>query len=98
MAKQKARFSELCPRAWAVTFGVLFGADAFLQGALNTLGMSLAWWNREILNLYASFYPGLSASWGGAFMGLLWGVIVGAIFGWLIAVIHNWALCRWGCR
>lgn len=37
----------------------------------------------------SSIYVGTSASWGGAFIGLVWGFVDGFIGFWLIALVYN---------
>lgn len=86
----------MCPKAWAITLGVLCAVDGFLLVALPLSGMPFLWWNQAVLNLLN--LPGITLSWGGAFTGIVWGFIIGAITGWLIAVLHNCALAKWGCR
>ena len=101
MAKAKsigAGFSQLCPRALAITLGIIFGVDGFLQAVLNMWNLKIIWYNPQALGYYQAFYPGLGTSWAGAFMGLIWGAIAGIVFGFIVASVYNWSLKRWACR
>ncbi len=41
------------------------------------------------LRLLDHYFIGYSVSWGGAFIGLLWGALAGGIIGWTIGFIYN---------
>ena len=54
--------------------------------------LSILWgYGTEILNLMASIYPGYTLTWGGSFVGLIYGFIDGLIGGYIIAWLYNWA-------
>ena len=41
------------------------------------------------LQLLKQYLPGYSVSWGGSFIGLIYGMIIGGGVGWAIALIYN---------
>ena len=41
------------------------------------------------LQLLGQFLPGYTVSWGGAFAGLLYGLVLGALSGFVFATIYN---------
>ena len=94
----KTKISELCPRAWATTLGVIFGVDWFLHVLIPSNGGSFLWYTPDNYAVIASYFPWISPTIGGAIVALVLGVIGGAILGGLVAVIHNYALKRWSCK
>ena len=47
------------------------------------------WFSLKAFQVITYFYPGLTPTFGGAFLGLFYGIICGAICGWLFATIHK---------
>lgn len=46
------------------------------------------------LGLLRSYYPGYSVTWGGSFVGLIYGALTGAVLGWCVARLYN-AIASW---
>ena len=93
----KTKISELCPRAWATTLGVILGVDWFLHVLIPSNGGSFLWYTSGKYDAIASYFPWISPTLGGGVVALVLGAIGGAILGYLVAVIHNYALKRWAC-
>lgn len=80
-------FAPLHKRAFGVAVGAAAGLMFFLATAIVLLrGSDVG------LYLLDEYFYGYSVSWGGAFVGLLWGFAVGFIGGWFIAFCRNLAL------
>ncbi|OGK09164.1 MAG: hypothetical protein A2Y63_06270 [Candidatus Riflebacteria bacterium RBG_13_59_9] len=71
--------------AFGLAFGILWAVAMFL------MTLCAMWWGcgREFILLMASFYGGLTVSWGGAFIGLIWGFVDGFICLWIFALLYN---------
>jgi hypothetical protein len=41
------------------------------------------------LQLLNQYFPGYAVTWGGCFIGLLYGGVVGAVVGWCIGAVYN---------
>jgi hypothetical protein len=41
------------------------------------------------LSLLSWYFYGYSVTWGGAFLGLLWGALAGGLVGWVIGEVYN---------
>lgn len=41
------------------------------------------------LGLLSWYFYGYSVTWGGAFIGLFWGVVAGGLIGWVIGEVYN---------
>ena len=41
------------------------------------------------LGLLSWYFYGYSVTWGGAFVGLFWGVVAGGLVGWVIGEVYN---------
>lgn len=73
--------------ALGAAVGTVFGFGIFLVTNLliykggETIGPNLA--------LLGQFFPGYRVTFGGSFIGLLYGFVSGFALGWLIAVIRN---------
>ncbi len=70
-------------KAFGLTSGIVWGLSVFLA----TFWILIMGASGKTLGKLSKFYIGYSVSWGGAFVGLIWGfvdgLIVGAIFAWL---------------
>lgn len=77
------------PVVLGATFAVVLGADAFIHGVSAALRMSFLWWNATVWKTFFASLPGVSLSWGGAFVLLVWGALTGFVFGWLLGSIHK---------
>lgn len=46
------------------------------------------------LGLLRVYFPGYSVTWGGSFLGFLYGALTGALLGFCVATLYN-ALAKW---
>jgi hypothetical protein len=83
---------ELNIKAWVVTAATMWGVYLFLFPFFIMAKLDYYWFSKNAFVLLQSIYPGLKATVGGAFFGLLHGIICGAVCGGLFAWIHNWFL------
>lgn len=83
---------ELNVKAWATTGAILWGIYMFFAPLLAMGNIRFLWFSNEAFALLSSIYPGVSASVGGAFLGLVYGAICGAVCLGLISWVHNRAL------
>jgi hypothetical protein len=60
----------------------LFGATAWL---LLRGGTDVG----KTLGLLSNYFPGYTVTWGGAFVGLVYGIVAGAVLGFGTAWIYN---------
>jgi len=72
-------------KALALTCGILWGLTVFLV----TIWITIIESHGSTLGLLHKFYFGYSVSWGGAFIGLVWGFIDGLICGSIFAWLYN---------
>ena len=68
---------------------IVFGINSFLFAFLPALGFNVLWWNHKSLAVMSAFFPGMSPTFFGALLGLVWGVVSGAIFGMIISWFYN---------
>ncbi len=70
-------------KSFGLTCGIIWG----LSVLLSTFWILIIGASGKTLGKLSKFYIGYSVSWGGAFVGLIWGfvdgLIIGAIFAWL---------------
>ncbi len=76
-------------KAWAVSGAVLWGVYMFLASLLAMGNIELFWFSNKAFELLSSLYPGVQASVGGAFLGLVYGFICGAFCFGLFSWLHN---------
>ena len=70
-----------------LTLGILFGFGLFLATNILVLkGGPHVGANLQLLN---QFFPGYKVTFGGSFLGLIYGFAVGYVSGWIIATIYN---------
>ena len=71
--------------AFGLAFGIIWAIVIFL---VALIGM---WsdWGDAFFKVFSSLYVGTSATWGGAFIGLVWGFVDGFICFWLVALLYN---------
>jgi hypothetical protein len=70
-----------------LTLGILFGCGLFLATNILVLkGGPHVGANLQLLN---QFFPGYKVTFGGSFLGLIYGFAVGYVSGWIIATIYN---------
>ena len=73
-----------------LTLGILFGFGLFLATNILVLkGGPHIGANLQLLN---QFFPGYSVTFGGSFLGLIYGFAVGYLSGWIIATVYNWVV------
>ena len=80
-------FAPLDKRAFGVALGCAAGLVFFAATAIVLLRDA-----NVSLHLLAQYFYGYTVTWGGAFVGLLWGFVVGFVAGWFIAFCRNLAL------
>lgn len=85
---------KLNVKAWAITGAILWGAYLFLASLLAIGNVKFFGFSNQAFELLSSIYPGLTASIGGAFLGLVYGAICGAICAGLFSGVHNKVL-KW---
>lgn len=81
----------LSKTGWAGGLGIFFGLALFIHSLLKMAGIQFWWFNDTMWAFYSSAFP-LSATLGGAFIGLISGAICGIVCGFLLAVFHNFAV------
>ena len=71
----------------AVVFGMLGGTGLFVA----TVWLVIRGGQRVglHLNLLSNYFPGYSVTWGGSFLGFVYGALAGAAIGWSVAWIYN---------
>ena len=76
----------------AVVFAMTCGAGLWIATAWLVVrgGTTVG----KHLGLLRFYFPGYSVTWGGAFIGLVYGVLAGAVIGYLLARIYN-SLADW---
>ena len=73
-----------------LTLGILFGFGLFLATNFLVLkGGSHVGANLQLLN---QFFPWYRVTFGGSFLGLIYGFAVGYLSGWIIATVYNWVV------
>jgi len=73
-----------------LTLGILFGCGLFLATNILVLkGGPHVGANLQLLN---QFFPGYRVTFGGSFLGLIYGFAVGYVSGWIIATVYNWVV------
>ena len=73
-----------------LTLGILFGVGLFL--ATNILVLKGGPHVGANLQLLDQFFPGYRVTFGGSFLGLIYGFAVGYLSGWIIATVYNWVV------
>jgi Ca2+-binding RTX toxin-like protein len=73
-----------------LTLGMLFGSGLFL--ATNILVLKGGPHVGANLQLLDQFFPGYAVTFGGSFLGLLYGFAVGYVSGWIIGTVYNWVV------
>ena len=73
-----------------LTLGILFGFGLFLATNILVLkGGPHVGANLQLLN---QFFPGYRVTFGGSFLGLMYGFAVGYVSGSIIATVYNWVV------
>ena len=73
-----------------LTLGMLFAFGLFL--ATNILVLKGGPEIGAHLQLLNQFFPGYRVTFGGSFLGLVYGFAVGYVSGWVIATVYNWVV------
>ena len=73
-----------------LTLGMLFAFVLFL--ATNILVLKGGPEIGAHLQLLNQFFPGYRVTFGGSFLGLVYGFAVGYASGWIIATVYNWVV------
>ena len=76
---------RLNAKAMAISIGILWGASVFLA----TVWILITGSGGDTMSKLNVFYIGYSVSWGGAFIGLVYGFIDGLIGGFLVVLLYN---------
>jgi len=73
-----------------LTLGMLVAAGIFLATIILVIkgGPDVG----SHLQLLDQYFPGYRVTWGGSFLGALYGFVVGYINGWIIATVYNWVV------
>jgi len=72
-------------KAFSLTSGIVWGLSVFL----STFWILIMGASGKTLGKLSKFYIGYSVSWGGAFVGLVWGFVDGLIVGAIFALLYN---------
>lgn len=81
------RVMRLNAAASAAGMGSLCGLGLFL--ATLFLALKGGPWTGEHLQLLGQYLPGYTVSIGGAFLGLVYGVVLGGFAGYFVASVYN---------
>jgi hypothetical protein len=73
-----------------LTLGILFATGIFL--ATNILVLKGGPDVGAHLQLLNQIFPGYRVTFGGSFLGLVYGFVVGYGSGWIIAAVYNWVV------
>ncbi len=73
-----------------LTLGILFGFGLFF--ATNILVLKGGPHVGANLQLLDQFFPGYRVTFGGSFLGLIYGFAVGYLSGFIIATVYNWVV------
>ena len=73
-----------------LTLGMLFAFGLFV--ATNILVLKGGPEIGPHLQLLNQFFPGYRVTFGGSFLGLVYGFAVGYVSGWIIATVYNWVV------
>jgi len=76
---------KLNAKALALTSGILWGLAVFII----TIWLLISGSEGHTISLLGKFYIGYCLSWGGAFIGLIWGFVDGLICGFIFAWLYN---------
>jgi len=71
--------------AFGLAFGIIWAIAIFIVAIIGIWSD----WCSGFLEMMSSIYIGTSATWGGAFIGLVWGFVDGFIGAWLVALLYN---------
>lgn len=78
-------FAPLHKSAFGTAAGIAAGLGLFFITVVESLRNADA----SPLTLLNQYFAGYSVSWGGAFVGLLWGMATGFVAGWFLAFSRN---------
>jgi hypothetical protein len=83
----QSAIARLRASVMAVVFGLCGGVGLFVATAWLLLrgGLMVG----KTLSLLGNFFPGYTVTWGGAFVGFVYGALLGGIIGWSLAWLYN---------
>ncbi len=79
-------FAPLHKRAFGIAIGCAAGLVVFSATAIYLLRDPHPGFD---LGLLRQYFAGYTVSWGGAFVGLVWGFLAGFVAGWFFAFCRN---------
>jgi len=85
----KKEYTKLDIHGFGKALAIVLGINSFLTAFLPALGFNVLWWNNKSLAFMSAFFQGMSPTFFGALLGLVWGVVSGAVFGMIISWIYN---------
>ncbi len=77
------------PKASAIAFGTILGADAFLHVFFPAIGINFLVWNIEAYKSFIAFGLGAVPTVLNAVLALVYGFIFGAVLGHVYSIIYN---------
>lgn len=89
--QQWAAMRPAIVRLRASIMGIVFGTLGGLGLAIGTLWLLIRG-GQDVgvhLSLLGNYYPGYSVTWGGAFVGFIYGALTGGILGYAVAWVYN---------
>jgi len=87
LALLRPAIARLRASVMAVVCGLFFGGALMFATLWLVIqgGQSVG----SHLGLLRNYYPGYSVTWGGAFLGLIYGTFTGAIIGYITTYLYN---------
>ncbi|MBE9467590.1 MAG: bacteriophage holin [Bacteroidetes bacterium] len=76
---------KLNVKAFSLAAGILWGIAVFFL----TIWFICFGYDGNTLSLLGKIYLGYSVTWGGAFIGLIWGFVEGVICGAIFTCLYN---------
>jgi hypothetical protein len=73
----------------AVVFAMLGGGALFLATVVLVVNATEGMPVGPTLSLLNNYFPGYSVTWGGAFVGLIYGAVVGGLAGYVLTYVYN---------
>ncbi len=86
MMGKRAKLSAI---ALGIAFGVLSGGWMLLVGLSAVYG----YFGTDMVNQWASFYPGVAATVKGVSIAAAWGFLQGFVCGLIVGWVYNLCLC-----
>lgn len=83
----QSSIASLRASVMAVVFAMVGGVGLFVATAWLLIKGGV--YVGKNLSLLSNFFPGYSVTWGGAFVGLIYGAVTGALLGYALAMLYN---------